>query len=301
MKILITNHWLKKPGGSETFTYTMVKAALECGHQVDLFTFHEGIVESKIRYDFGLFNRTIARNYDLVLASHNTTVDYCHQKGLGPIIQTCHGTIPKLERPSGFAHYHVAISEEIKEFHRLSVNLPMTVILNGINTDRFSDKTSINPDIRNVLSLSHSKNLNDQLAKIFKSWHIGFKALNKYVNPVWEVEKEIQKNDLVISLGRGAYESLSCGRPVLILDDRPYQALLSDGMILPHNIDSLVRYNFSGRYHRWQIPVDKLIRDQLGLYQQHNQIFYRNWSLKNLNHIQNFQKYIELWKKNKPM
>ena len=114
MKILITNHWLEKVGGSESFTHTLVKAAKEFGAEVDLFTFRPGKISQKIFEDFGV-NNQVKGNYDLVLANHHTTVEFCHNKKLGPIIQTIHGTVPKLERPSGFATKHVAISQEIQK------------------------------------------------------------------------------------------------------------------------------------------------------------------------------------------
>ena len=92
MKILVTNHWLKKLGGSETFTYTLVAELKKRGYEIDVLTFQQGIVSERIRKDFGIKILSTAKSsYDLILANHNTCVkEAC---GNGPIIQTCHGTV----------------------------------------------------------------------------------------------------------------------------------------------------------------------------------------------------------------
>ncbi|MCY1720174.1 hypothetical protein OU798_07460 [Prolixibacteraceae bacterium Z1-6] len=296
MKLLITNHWLKKLGGSETFTYTLVKAAKEFGFDVDLFTNHAGIVSERIEKDFGV-KQQLSDSYDLILANHNSTIKHCVNRG--PIIQTCHGIFPQLEQPSEWAQAHVAISEEVKNHlvNLLGFNRPIKVILNAVDTNRFKDRTVLAPRIRSVLSLSHSDVLNKQLHAIFTRKGIQFKTLNKYKNPVWEVQKEIWQNDLVVSLGRGAYEALACGRPVLVIDHRPYiKKTLADGMVTPQNIDEYVKCNFSGRYRNHQPALPQFITRELELYNDNNQIYYRQWAVENVNYITNFQKYIDLWK-----
>ncbi|MFW5831563.1 MAG: glycosyltransferase [Prolixibacteraceae bacterium] len=299
MKILITNHWLKKLGGSETFTYTLVKAAKEWGADVDLMTVFEGMVSDRVRKDLGV--RTVYSpnyTYDMILANHHSTVEICHQKQLGPIIQTCHGIIPKLEQPSQFADAFVAISEEVERHIKSIYAYPvLSVIRNSIDTERFKDRTLLAPGIKSVLSLSHSEKLNAELKEIFNRKGIQFKALNKFKNPVWDVEKEIWQHDLVISLGRGAYEAFACGRPVLVLDHRPYQELLSDGMATPDNMYQLATCNFSGRYFRKTGNLQQLINRELELYNDDNQVYYRHWAVENLDYRKNFEKYLELWKK----
>lgn len=296
MKILITNHWLKKLGGSETFTYTLVKAAKEYGAEVDLFTFQPGLVSEKIISEFGTGAPGIATHYDLILANHGTTVKLCKEQFSGPVIQTCHGTVPKLEQPSPFADAYVSISEEIQMHLQYNYGLKSEVIRNSIDTNRFKDRTDLAPVPMKILSLSHSDVLNRDLAEIFNKKGIQFTALNKFKNPVWDIEREIWQSDLVVSLGRGAYEAFSCGRPVLVLDHRPYQDLLSDGMAIPENMEHLATCNFSGRYFRKSENLKQLIDCELELYNDNNQIYYRHWALENLDFRKNFEKYIQLWK-----
>ncbi|NQU87032.1 MAG: UDP-glycosyltransferase [Mariniphaga sp.] len=295
MKILITNHWLKKLGGSETFTYTLVKAAKEYGAEVDLFTIHPGIVSDRIQKDFGVKNQ-IKGSYDFVLANHHTTVFDCFKKQIAPIIQTCHGTIPKLEKPSTFANAFVAISEEIACHVIPLVSQPLSIIRNSIDINRFSPEIPVNPKVENVLSLSFSEKLNDKLNRYFTSKGIGFKSLNKHHNPVWDVEKYINQADLVIALGRGAYEAFACGRPVLVLDHRPYQGQMADGSVHFTNIDTLARNNFSGRTYKLTSPLSFILDQALASYNKNASQFLRSWALKNLHYQTNFLKYIDIWK-----
>lgn len=297
MKILITNHWLKKLGGSETFTYTLVKAAKEWGANVDLYTNQQGLVSDRIVKDFGIGCNRLADTYDLVLANHNTTIK--HATNRGPIIQTCHGIYPKLEQPSEWAHAHVAISEEVKNhlLSKLGFNSRIELIRNPIDTNRFKDRTVLAPRVTSVLSLSHSDALNARLKLLFNRKGIVFSSLNKYTNPVWETEKEIWQNDLVISLGRGAYEALACGRPVLVVDHRPYIGkTLADGMITPENIDELAQCNFSGRYRKLLPDLPRFIDRELEFYNDNNQLYYRQWAVEQLDYQKIFEKYIALWK-----
>jgi len=97
--------------------------------------------------------------------------------------------------------------------------------------------------------------------------HIEFKSHNKFKNPVWDIEREIRQNELIISLGRGACEALSCGRPVLVLDSRPYQPLMADGLITPGNINEFSTCNFSGRYNKLSpANMEDFISHQLEFY-----------------------------------
>ena len=141
MKLLVTNHWLKKLGGSETFTYTLIAALKNAGHEVDYMTSQLGIVSKKIDalgvplFDFG-------KKYDLILASHKTTVEYCSKVVEGPIIQTCHGIYPKLEQPSEKATAYVAISREVKNYLQ-TLGKNSTLILNGIDCKRFAPVSKV--------------------------------------------------------------------------------------------------------------------------------------------------------------
>lgn len=291
MKILVSNHWLRKIGGSETFTYTLVGELVRRGHQVDLFTNQPGIVSRKIQEDF---NVKLGHHgpYDLILANHNTTVEKLYDEGF--VIQTCHGTTPKLEQPSRLANAWVSVSQEVK-LHLQSKRFESTVILNGIDCNRFKPKFKLNKSIKKILSLTHSVSVNNFLKEYCHTRDIKFIAANKYLNPLWEIEKLINQADLVVSLGRGAYEAMACGRPVLVYDHRPYQWAMGDGMIMPYNIEHLVKKNCSGRTLQQRIISFSDMDKALSGYNPNNQQFYRNWALNNLNIEHAVTKYLDLY------
>jgi glycosyltransferase involved in cell wall biosynthesis len=294
MKILITNHWLKKLGGSETFTYTLAGALVKAGHKVELFTNVHGLVSNRIANDFNIpwVPDPQTRHYDLILANHNTCVKQV-ARNEAKIIQTCHGTTPKLEQPSTLANEHVSISTEVAE-HLTKLGFHSHVIRNGIDCDRFKPTSAINTRLKTVLSLSHSEELNNILKPMFEKHGIKFESLNKFKNPVWNVENYINSADLVITLGRGAYEAMACGRPVLVLDKRSrYQSLLGDGLLTPDTIDRSSFNNCSGRAFRRK-DVHTMIDEVFVQYNSEMQSWCRGYALKKLNMSVQVNKYLDL-------
>ena len=299
MKILVTNNHLKMLAGSETFTYTLANELKRQGHQVEVFTLHPGLVSAQLRAEGFkiLTKKSDLGKYDLILANHTTCVQMAFQKGF--TIQTCHGLKNKLEQPSKFAHFHVAISEEIsKKLHREGYS--NEVILNGVNCVRFSPKLAVNPIVKKVLSLSFSEPFNDALRFILSPYGIAVTTLNKYKNPVWDVEDYINDSDLVISLGRGVYESMACGRPVVVFDMRKYQGLLGDGLIKPDNIKKIISHNCSGRSLKNQNLSPALYEAIIYINENPGVLnaFSREYALKNLNIEHQAEKYIQLVDRN---
>lgn len=246
MKILVTNQWLKKLGGSETFSYTIIEELIRLGHQVDYLTLHHGAMSERIE-QLGAYRISLMA-YDLILANHNSTIRELYiDRVCGPLVQTCHGIYSSLEQPSDLAHHHISISKEVSDHLNVS-GFKSEIILNSINLERFRCQKKPGQKIKKVLSFIHNDDLNNSIGAILKKKEIIFKTINKYKIQVWDIEKEINTADLVISLGRGAYEAMACGRPVLVLDKRPYiGAILGDGLIKPSNIDEIIGNNCSGR------------------------------------------------------
>lgn len=288
MRILVTNHWLKKLGGSETFTYTLVGELVRRGHEVDLFTHVPGLVSGRIYSDFGVKQSNLDKNYDIILANHHTTVDAVHHTGR--VIQTCHGITPNLEKISPNADIKVAISKEIADY----IGTP-NVILNGIDCDRFYPKNPINEKPKRILSLVHSDEANNLIYLSCKKLGIDFRSINKYHKQIWNIEDEINDCDLVVSLGRGAYESISCGRPVIVFDHRPYQDSFSDGYINSNNIHDSIINNLSGRRFKKRMTIDNMVLE-IQKYNKKDGLYLRDFALKNLNINKQVDRYFELIK-----
>lgn len=284
MKILLSNHWLKKLGGSETFTFTMAEELVRRKHDVELFTFVPGNVSKRINR-IGVKNMSNT-NYDLILANHHTTVNHVYHYGL--TIQTCHGTIPKLEQPSDNADIYIPISEEIKT--HLGNRMVGDVILNGINLDRFKP-TKLNSKPKKILSLVHSDKANTIIQKACANLKIELIQIDKYKKQIWNIEEYIKEADIVISLGRGAYESFACGKPVIVFDARPYQPSYADGYIDASNIKESIKNNCSGRRFKKEFDPKELIAE-IKKYNPKDGEFLRGWAEENHDIKKQVDKYL---------
>lgn len=293
MNILLTNISLAKPGGSETFTYTMAKELISRGHNVYVFTFKKGLVYDKIINELKA-NVMQDIEYDLILANHTSCVDYVY--GKGPIIQTCHGYIPAPEQPNTKADFHVGISQEVVD-HLSSKNFKSVLIHNGIDCERFNKEKDTNKNLTNVLSLVQNDDTNNRLSKICNSMGINFTSFNKKSNFVWDVENKINDADLVISLGRGAYESFACARQVLVYDTRSYFKPFGDGLTTSDNIKELIKNNCSGRRYKKTYTDDDIIAE-LNAYNHYEGYKMREFALKELNIKNQVDKYFEIVEKN---
>lgn len=285
MKILVTNHWLKKLGGSETFTYTLIGELVRQGNEVDLFTNVPGKVSKRIEKDFGVTQR-LQERYDLILANHHTTVNEVFR--LGRTVQTCHGVIPRLEQPSNNADVRVGISEEIAD-HIASKH----IIWNGIDCKRFAPLKPLNDRPKRLLSLVHSDKANILISKACVELGILFVEVNKYKRQFWDMEEVINNCDIVVSLGRGAYEAMACGRPVVVFDARPYQDSYADGYVDKGNIMELMKNNCSGRRYKKVFGVNELKKEILK-YNKADGEFLRQFALEHLNIEKQVKKYLEL-------
>lgn len=286
MKLLITNYWLKKLGGSETFTYTLAEELHRRKIKFDLFTLQHGIVSIRIQKEFGASRKLLPR-YDLVFANHNVCVDKIKPKGR-KIIQTCHGIYPKLEQPSPNADKYVAISEEVKNH----IGGEAKIILNGINLERFRP-LKLNSKPKNILSLVHSDKANEIIEKACEELNINFWQINKYKRQVWNMEDHIRQADMVISLGRGAYEAFACGKPTIIFDARPYQESYADGYMTEDTLPEAIKNNCSGR--RFKLTFDhKDLANEIKKYNPKDGEFLRAFAEENLDVRKQVDKYFEI-------
>ena len=296
MKVLIGQNHLDTIGGSETYVYTVIeelkrrkiKTFLLCGSD------RYGIMSKKIYQNFNIVPNTYDKDLDICFINHTTTVAKALKNKIdeSKIYQICHGTTPSLEQPFGSPiEKYISISEEVQE-HLKNKNYESLVIRNGINTNKFTP-TKSNKELKNILSLSQSDRFNTFLKKICDKNGWNFKSHNKFTNPVFDIQDTISESDLVVSLGRGAYESMSCGKNVLVADWRPYQKPMMDGLITPDNIEEIITTNCSGRKYRKEVNEEN-ITQEIRKYSTTLGEYNREYALKNLNIINQIDNMLEL-------
>jgi len=291
LKILITNNHLKNFGGSETFTYTMAKELKERGHNVSVFTLSKGGVSDMIN-EFCPVVDNPDEFYDLILVNHNSCLS--RLSGVrGFKIFTSHGIYPDLEQPIEGADRYVAISEEVQK-HLSNKGFESTVIHNGIDCRRFSSKKPINDKVTKILSLCQGKDAKDIVQEACDRLGIEVEFIGYPQNATFNVPEKINGSDLVIGLGRSAYEALACGRAVIVYDTRQYsQFKTADGIVTEGNINEMIKNNLSGRRFQLEWTVDNLI-EEIKKYNPQMSLFNRRYALENLNIEKQIDKYLAL-------
>lgn len=294
MNILVGNNALANLGGSETYAYTLVEELVRRGHTVSCIGKKGGIVSDELRkLNVRVYFKPISETFDLMLLSHTTSIAMTKAcKGFK--MQTCHGIFPLLEQPVSGMDAYVSISKEVKE-HLQKKGINSTIIWNGVNCERYKSVTPINSKLQTALSLTHSKVANALLRDACHLLEIDLIIHDKYKNPIWDVENEINNADLVVSLGRGAYEAMACGRNVVIFDNRTYAGMqpFGDGILTKVNAPHYLQNNCSGRFSNKMFDVAKLYVE-LKKYKRSNGKDLRRFALENLNIVKQVDKYLEL-------
>lgn len=242
MKILMTNHDLTKLGGSETWTRTMYDE-LSKGHEVNVYTPRPNtLYPDMAKWAPGI-------TYDLVLANHNTPFRTAMKVMSGQYkIFTSHGVIPRLEQPIPGADAYVAVSEEVRDTHPA---FDMHVIRNPINTEVFHPRRDPSQRLKRVLFISNNQ------VKSVNVVREACRGLRLHVlgrgERTHNVQEAMNWADLVISLGRGCYEAMACGRNVIVFDDHG-----GDGFVTTESIQEYRLNNCSGRRHRIRYTPQQL-------------------------------------------
>ena len=271
LRILLANNHLDNFAGSETWTYTMAKQFEKMGHDVSVYTRAKGKVSEMLN--------TVdipADEYDLLIINHNTCLkDLEHVKGYK--IFTSHGIYPALEQPIEGADAYVSISPEVQG-HLKRKGFESRLIYNGVDMERFKPVKPLHEKLTNVLSLCKGDEANEIIKEACDHLNVNFKR----AEGIFNVEDEINNSDLVITLGRGAVEAMSCGRDVIVFDSRSYMQMgcVGDGIIRPENVQHIMKHNYSGRSNNTNFDVNSL----LGEFLKYNS----DKALLNINHVKTF-------------
>ena len=258
-KILITNNHLANMGGTETWVMTMVKE-LAKEHQIGVFTHVKGYVSNLLAE----YIDDNPKDYDLALINHNS----CASVDAKYKIFTTHGTVPELEKPPKNMDYYVAVSENTSKYHNVS-----HIIKNPIDTELFRPINPIKDKATKILAITE------------KTLPIKTIRASRLTNNMPEL---INRADIVVSMGRGALEAMSCARAVIVWDQRPYWGARGDGYL-----DDLAKLhgNVAGEYNRKQIDwLEELAKYRPEHGQRNRQYILDNHDVKNI-----AKEYLEIW------
>jgi len=260
--VLIGNNHLKELGGSEVFTYTLIKAIKELGYNVYFTTFVTGLVSKKCE-EFATYippEEISKYHFDKAILSHNSIVKLPIKSC--SIIQICHGMLPGLEEPSPLADYHVVVAQRLLKYV-CDCGFENEVINNPVDLSKFKPLSKINNKPKSVLSLCQGEEANENIKKVCERMGLEFLSFSKTRSAVWDLHTEINKADIVVSIGRGVYEAMACGRNVIVYDSRWYAPNRGDGYINKDNFFLSHTSNCIGNEIGIDLNVDLLEKEIL--------------------------------------
>lgn len=257
-KVLVGIYHLDHVGGSELYTIDLLKELHRRNDiEVEFFAIIQGRLSEYVKNELGIPFMSKSR-YDLILAAHNITVHTLYKRGT--VVQICHGTLPDLEQPSIYADYHVGITKEVGDSLHAK-GFPNQVVLNGLDLEQKHPLREVSKELKVVLSLCQSEEARELLIRVCERQGLELLHYNKHKNPTFNIEQEINKADLVVGIGRSAYDAMACGRPCIIFDSRDYNGNRGDGYLHPALFDQYVQTNCSGRYRNLTFTEEDLLRE----------------------------------------
>lgn len=263
MKILFTIADLQYSGGTETLTYTILKELISRNHQVFLYTSRIGDIAGRF-IDLGVVVvdnlMELPDDIEIIHAQHQMEAILAYIRyPLVPMVFTANGIIPWQEQPILVPSVvkYIAVSEEVKSSLITNWNIPeslIEIVRNGIDRKRFYPKSPINKIPRNLLLLSNrfTPKVEEVLLEVASEMNLKLEIIGQSVRNLWNVEDKILDADIVVSLGRGILEAMSCGRIPLVFD---YNG--GDDIVTSNNYYEIRKNNFSGRaFKRDFTPVE---------------------------------------------
>lgn len=277
MNICLTNLQLYPFRGTENWCYSVGQELIRRGHEVYIFspTPRDGIPyfeQANIHY-------TTTGVFDLVLDNHS--VVYSAIKG--PIIHTCHGTIPA-ERPLRNTT-NVAVNERVADYYGLD-----RVIYNGIDCNRFNITRPLNTTPKTILSLCSSDDADIMLNNICNK--LSLKLITTHNKEVFNVEQLINDADIVFGVGRSALDAMACGRIVISYDCRSYLHPNHGVGYLTPDIVASNKDNLVGKDNTW---TEEQLIEQIRLYNPEDGLKNRNYVMNNRNIKDTVNKYLEVF------
>lgn len=244
MKILITNVSLAGYTGTETWTYTISRELARLGHTVHIMTESAGALAKECA-EFATVRPRLYVNrgekFQLALINHRVFVPF-----VSPYIFrvfTSHSAFAQIcQFPTQGIDRYVAINEEVRMKKKGAV-----IIRNGIDTALFSPHRPLSKTLKNVFFLGNPATRPEAYEIVAKAC-AGKYRLTHIHEGIRNTHELINDNDLVITIGRGALEAMSCGRNVISADYRGYMRGFSGGGFIDGETFPLLEtHNFTGR------------------------------------------------------
>lgn len=271
---------MNERAGSKTYAVAVGKAMVNMGHTITFVTrtvdgpmckLAEKVGEIILYQDL----MSLTSMFDLGFVSPNICATVGVRMLCRKLVSISHGKIED-EMPTNFSDSFVFVSDEVKEhwINKLDfIGKTSPVILNPIDRG-FWKATPTSHKFTTVTRVSNYAEI-PWLEPAIEA--MGLNYINcKHQDPS-EVRDSIEKSQLVIATGRSCYEAMSCGREVLVLDNREYNteflgySIASDGLVSENYMEAR-KTNCSGRYSQQEATesyfrgvIESLRKDPMNL------------------------------------
>lgn len=292
MKVLLVTYELLMPGGTETSCITMAEELIRLGHEPIIYTPKPGTYAALIRQRFSIqphLDEIGKIKFDMAIIQfrkyHPPEENHDYFKVWISNDKT------DFDKPATAIHRHVAISEEVVKAAKAHGFHPV-VVRNGINCERFVPRTPLRKKLTKVALITHHfPGVVNIIKAACQCSNIEFIHVG---HPKWElnIEDYINSVDLVISLGRGIYEAMACGRNCIVYD---YNG--ADGFVTPDTLPNMQWYNCSGRLAQQEWTPEQLAEEFLKydpkLGSELRQIALHEYNIRNVieNHLQAYHEH----------
>lgn len=263
MKILITIHNFREMRGQQKFVYALINEMVD--DEFEIYTPSTGKMADIAEVPVYTNPDVIANSkYDMILMFHY---------------------FPELNSVEGFRVYFcndtnaqfqlfglwkvdkfICISEEIQKKME-GFGIKAKIVRNGIDCGRYRSRRPVHKEVKRIMLFNYVQP--DIINNIItfcedNNIEIDIRFITKWTNETWNIPREINKADIVISVGRGCYEAMACEREVWVLG-----IYGSDG-IVGDNFDELIENNCSGRHSSGKVKGIDGIRNIIAKYDPDN-------------------------------
>lgn len=292
MKILIVTYELLMAGGTETSCFTMAEELIRLGHQPVIYTPKPGTYANLIKNTIPIQPRLQElRNMSFDMAIIQFREYQFPEENPDYFKVWISNDTTDFNKPNAEIHRHVVISEEVQQAAHTFGFHPI-VVRNSVNCDRFKPYRELRRKLKKVVMITNHFPGVIPIVKV--ACQLTNTELVHVGHPKWEINIEdyINSADLVISLGRGIYEAMACGRNCIVFD---YNG--ADGFVTPDTLPDMQWYNCSGRLKQAKWTPEQLAEEFLKydpkLGHELREIAQREYNIRNVieNHLQAHREY----------
>ena len=246
-------------GGTTTLLVDLASALLRKGYTVYYWSTDFG--KHSITEDWFQSHNIqmyLGQPVDLAITCQQTATMFFLNKC--KVLQLLNSKFTSLEYPVPGA-LHISVSHEIGDFVKQKFGEETSVILNGIDLERYKPTGELNK-VPRVFSICQGDDSLLKQACVELGYE--FNSVPKNVGSrIWNVEDYIKDSDIIVGIGRSAMVGMACGKCVISWDNRGLNPNTGCGYIKPDNFIKYAYTNFTGRGYPPIDTVEKLKNELL--------------------------------------